>query len=154
MEQTYESSPVFDSFDVDLLVKVLSHTAFSEYIMGPSYPVLSTNVLLGPFFTFFIPVFYYFQGSRWPSPILVISSGYYVLVSIFCEWSPIVNLQLNDTDPSQYSGFARWYSRLYRNQGSLLFGPGRFDWGEQIVVITGGVWKLIGILYKMIHWPL
>lgn len=100
MESSHESGPVFDNFDIDLLVKVLSHTAFS------------------PFFTFFIPLFYYFQGSRWPSPILVLSSGYYVLVSVF--W------------------FAKWYSLLYRNQGSLLFGPGRFDWGEQIVVITGG----------------
>lgn len=36
------------------------------------------------------------------------------------------------------AGFFKWYSRLYRNQGNLLFGPGRFDWGEQIVVITGG----------------
>jgi len=27
---------------------------------------------------------------------------------------------------------------LYRNQGNLLWGPGRFDWGEQIVLVTGG----------------
>jgi len=32
----------------------------------------------------------------------------------------------------------KWYSRLYRNQGNLLFGPGSVDWGEQIVLITGG----------------
>lgn len=36
-------------------------------------------------------------------------------------------------------GALKWYSRLYRNQGSLLFGPGPLDWGEQIVVITGGI---------------
>lgn len=36
------------------------------------------------------------------------------------------------------AGFIKWCSRLYRNQGSLLFGPPRFDWGEQVVVITGG----------------
>lgn len=35
-------------------------------------------------------------------------------------------------------GLLKWYSRLYRNQGSLLFGPGSVDWGEQIVLITGG----------------
>jgi len=99
-EQSYDASPVFDSFDVDLLVKVLSHTAFS------------------PFFTFFIPVFYYFQGARWPDNVVVLSAGYCVAVSAF--W------------------FIKWYSRLYRNQGSLLFGPPRFDWGEQIVVVTGG----------------
>ncbi|KAJ3534274.1 hypothetical protein NM688_g7160 [Phlebia brevispora] len=99
-EQDYDVSPIWDSLDIDLVVKVLSHTAFS------------------PFFTFFIPVFYYFQGEKWTSPAIVLSAGYYLGVSAF--W------------------FFRWYSRLYRNQGSLLFGPGRFDWGNQIVVVTGG----------------
>lgn len=98
--EVYDAAPIFDNFDVDLLVKVLSHTAFS------------------PFFTFFIPVFYYFQGARWPHPILVISSAYTVGICAF--W------------------FFKWYSRLYRNQGSLLFGPRPLDWGEQIVVVTGG----------------
>ncbi|RPD67000.1 retinal short-chain dehydrogenase/reductase [Lentinus tigrinus ALCF2SS1-7] len=92
--------PLYDSFDVDLIVKVLSHTAFS------------------PFFTFFIPLFFYFQGARWPEPVLVLTAFHNVAVSAF--W------------------FLKWYSRLYRNQGNLLFGPGRPDWGEQLVVITGG----------------
>lgn len=99
-EQSYEASPIFDSLDVDIVVKVLAHTAFS------------------PFFTFFIPVFYYFQGARWPDPIIVITSLYCAGASAF--W------------------FVKWYSRLFRNQGNLLFGPPRFDWGEQIVVVTGG----------------
>ena len=38
-------------------------------------------------------------------------------------------------------GVLKWYSRLYRNQGSLLFGPGPLDWGEQIVVVTGGTYS-------------
>ncbi|OJT12525.1 Short-chain dehydrogenase/reductase family 16C member 6 [Trametes pubescens] len=93
-------NPVYDTFDLDLLVKVLAHTAFS------------------PFFTFFIPVFYYFQGARWPAPVVVIPAFYNLALCVF--W------------------FFRWYSRLYRNQGSLLHGPARLDWGEQLVVITGG----------------
>jgi NAD(P)-dependent dehydrogenase (short-subunit alcohol dehydrogenase family) len=96
----HDASPIFDSLDVDLVVKVLAHTAFS------------------PFFTFFIPVFYVFQGAKLSDQIVVLSGVYYVVVSLF--W------------------FVKWYSRLYRNQGSLLFGPGPFDWGEQIVVVTGG----------------
>jgi hypothetical protein len=40
-----------------------------------------------------------------------------------------------------YEGFIKWYSQLYRNQGSLLFGPGPLDWGEQIIVVTGGAWN-------------
>jgi NAD(P)-dependent dehydrogenase (short-subunit alcohol dehydrogenase family) len=96
----HDASPIFDSLDVDLVVKVLAHTAFS------------------PFFTFFIPVFYVFQGAQLKDRIVVVSALYYVAVSVF--W------------------FAKWYSRLYRNQGSLLFGPGPLEWGEQIVVVTGG----------------
>jgi len=86
--------------DIDLVAKVLAHTAF------------------GPFFLFFIPIFYIFQGAKLTDPVVVYSSIYYVVVSL-C-WA------------------IKWYSRLYRNQGSLFFSPGRVDWGEQIVVITGG----------------
>ncbi|KAI0775952.1 retinal short-chain dehydrogenase/reductase [Trametes elegans] len=93
-------NPVYDAFDVDLVIKVLAHTAFS------------------PFFTFFVPIFYYFQGARWPSPTLVYPLIYNIALSAF--W------------------FLKWYSRLYRNQGNLIFGPRRLDWGEQLVVITGG----------------
>ncbi|KAI0638346.1 retinal short-chain dehydrogenase/reductase [Trametes polyzona] len=93
-------TPVYDAFDVDLVVKVLAHTAFS------------------PFFTFFVPLFYYFQGARWPEPTLVLPAVYNVAISAY--W------------------FLRWYSRLYRNQGSLIHGPPRLDWGEQLVVVTGG----------------
>ncbi|KAI9447962.1 retinal short-chain dehydrogenase/reductase [Lactarius indigo] len=95
-----EPSLVFDSFDIDLVVKVLSHTAFS------------------PFFLFLVPVFLIFQGYKLEDPSILGSSAYLVLVSLF--W------------------FFKWYSRLYRNQGSLLFGPGAVDWDEQIVLITGG----------------
>ncbi|KAJ8503171.1 hypothetical protein ONZ45_g11094 [Pleurotus djamor] len=101
-EASYQAdpSPIFDSLDIDLVVKVLAHTAFS------------------PFFTFFVPLFYLFLGASVKDSVVWLSGLYCLSVSAF--W------------------FFKWYSRLYRNQGSLLFGPGRFDWGEQIVVITGG----------------
>ncbi|KAI0089079.1 retinal short-chain dehydrogenase/reductase [Irpex rosettiformis] len=99
-EQSYDVSPIMDAFDIDLVVKVLNHTAFS------------------PFFTSLIPVFYFFQGARWPDSILVWPTVYTIAISAF--W------------------FLKWYSLLFRNQGSIWFGPGRFDWGEQIVVVTGG----------------
>ncbi|CCM00681.1 uncharacterized protein FIBRA_02720 [Fibroporia radiculosa] len=99
-EDRSEASPIFDAFDIDLVVKVVMHT------------------ILSPFFTFFIPVFYYFQGIRWDNPVLVGSTAYVIAVSAF--W------------------FLKWCSTLYRNQGSLLFASPRLDWGEQIVVITGG----------------
>lgn len=43
-------------------------------------------------------------------------------------------------------GFVKWYSRLYHNQGSLLLGPDMLQWSEQIVVITGGVSGIGGLL--------
>ncbi|KAJ3561576.1 hypothetical protein NP233_g10109 [Leucocoprinus birnbaumii] len=61
--QQPEPTLVFDSFDLDLVVKVLSHTAFR---------------------------------------------------------------------------FTKWISLLYRNQQNLFFAPKALDWGEQVVVITGG----------------
>lgn len=38
----------------------------------------------GPFFTFFIPVFYYFQGARWPAPVVVIPAVYNLALCVFC----------------------------------------------------------------------
>jgi short-subunit dehydrogenase len=99
-EQPFEPTPVFDNLDIDLLVKVLANTALS------------------PFFVFFIPVFYFFQGAKLSDPIIVLSAIYYVVISIF--W------------------LIRWGSKLYRNQGSLFFAPKALDWSEQIVVLTGG----------------
>jgi len=95
-----DGSPIFDNLDIDLVVQVLANTAFS------------------PFFVFFIPVFYIFQGAKLSDRIVVLSSIYYVVISAF--W------------------FLKWYSRLYRNQGSLLLRSRPLDWSDQIVVVTGG----------------
>ncbi|KZT70370.1 retinal short-chain dehydrogenase/reductase [Daedalea quercina L-15889] len=100
MPSPFDVSLVFDSLDIDILVKVLSHT------------------MLSPFFMFWLPVLFWFHGVPYTDPVLVGTSAYVIGVTIF--W------------------FLKWYSRLYRNQGSLLYGPGPFDWGEQIIVITGG----------------
>jgi len=95
-----DGSPIFDSLDIDLFIKVFSHTAFS------------------PFFVMLIPTFYVFQGAKFTDTIVVASAAYYVFVSMF--WT------------------IKWISRLYSNQGNLLYAPRPFEWGEQIVVITGG----------------
>lgn len=42
-QPSYEVGPVFDSFDLDLVVKVLSHTAFSEY-PAPVTEDVNTNI--------------------------------------------------------------------------------------------------------------
>ncbi|KAJ7284101.1 hypothetical protein C8J57DRAFT_1499081 [Mycena rebaudengoi] len=84
-----DGSPVFDSLDVDLVIKVLANTVFS------------------PFFSMMIPIFYVFQGAPF-------------------------------TNPMPFAGLLKWVSRLYSNQGSFWYAPQRFDWGDQIIVVTGG----------------
>jgi short-subunit dehydrogenase len=99
-DEYVDGSPIWDSLDIDLFVKVFSHTAFS------------------PFFVMLIPTFYVFQGAKFTDTIVLVSAAYYVFVSSF--WA------------------IKWISRLYSNQGNLLYAPRPFEWGEQIVVITGG----------------
>ncbi|KAI0278837.1 retinal short-chain dehydrogenase/reductase [Russula aff. rugulosa BPL654] len=60
-----EPAPIFDNFDIDLVVKVLSHTAFS------------------PFFLFFLPIFFYSQGEKLDDTPVLITSVYLVFVSLF-----------------------------------------------------------------------
>lgn len=91
---------VWDAFTVDLVVKVFANTVFS------------------PFFTFLVPVFFFFQGEAYASPAVIGATFHFVFVSLF--WS------------------VKWFSLLYRNQGSLFFGPAPLDWSDQVVVITGG----------------
>jgi len=60
------STLVFDTFNVDLVIKVLANTAFS------------------PFFTGMIPVFYYFHAGTLKNDTVVSSFCYFLLVSSFC----------------------------------------------------------------------
>ncbi|KAH7105486.1 retinal short-chain dehydrogenase/reductase [Auriculariales sp. MPI-PUGE-AT-0066] len=76
------------------------------------------NTVFSPFFTFWIPLFYKAQGADWDAPIVVSSAAWFAAVSSF--W---------------VSG---WLSSVWRNERSLLWKAGQVDWGEQIVVITGG----------------
>ena len=78
-----DGSPVFDNLDVDLFVKVLANTAFSENYLPISAAVI--NHSLGPFFVFFIPIFYIFQGAKLTDPIIIACSIYFAFVSAFCK---------------------------------------------------------------------
>ncbi len=78
---------VFDNFDIDLVVKVLSHTALSESCYS-SLIEYSDGVLSGPFFLFFLPIFFYSQTQKLNDTPVLVSSVYWVLVSSFCALSP------------------------------------------------------------------
>ena len=83
-----EPTLIFDNFDIDLVVKVLAHTAFSKSCDSSSLIEDSDRMLLGPFFLFFLPIFFYSQGQNlYATPVLV-SSVYWVLVSSFCALYP------------------------------------------------------------------
>ncbi|KIJ56770.1 hypothetical protein M422DRAFT_150098 [Sphaerobolus stellatus SS14] len=75
------------------------------------------NTLFSPFFIFWIPMFYRSQGAPWSEPTIVTSLAYFVALSLF--WS------------------LKLLSRVWRN-GLKTLKPKRFDWGEQVVLITGG----------------
>jgi len=79
-----EPSQVFDDFNIDLLVKVLSHTAFSEL---PRHKLFTFQDVTsqGPFFTFFIPLFYLSQGEQITSKSVIYSASHCAAVSAFCE---------------------------------------------------------------------
>ena len=84
-----EPVPIFDNFDIDLVVKVLSHTAFSKSFDSSSLIEYSDGVLLGPSFLFFLPIFFYSQGQRLNYTPVLVTSVYWVLVSSFCALSPM-----------------------------------------------------------------
>jgi hypothetical protein len=85
-----EPAPIFDNFDIDLVVKVFSHTAFSKSCDSSSLIEDSDGVLLGPFFLFFLPIFFYSQGQKINDTPVLVSSVYWVLVSSFCASSPSI----------------------------------------------------------------
>ena len=82
-----EPTLIFDTFDIDLVVKVLSHTVFSES-RGSSIFEFSDTGISGPFFLFLQPVFFVFHDSKLTDTPVVISSVYWALVSLFCASSP------------------------------------------------------------------
>ena len=92
--QYQDPSPIFDSFDIDLVLKVLSHTLFSKsFFPTPAQSHLpgavtdrALSCFVGPFFTLLIPIFYFFQGMGTRSPAVVWSFAYYLLVTAFCTY--------------------------------------------------------------------
>lgn len=82
-----EPTLIFDTFDIDLVVKVLSHTVFSESRDSSTFECPNAGTS-GPFFLFLQPIFFFFHGSRLTDTPVVISSVYWALVSLFCASSP------------------------------------------------------------------
>jgi hypothetical protein len=64
--QPYEGTLAFDNFDIDLILKVASHTIF------------------GPFFTFFVPLIYKGMGAPWTAPTVYYSSAWFLFVTLIC----------------------------------------------------------------------
>jgi len=76
------------------------------------------HTVFSPFFVCLVPTLFIFQGNKPASWTVIAPAVWCAIISVF--WS------------------IKWVSLLYRNQGSLIFRPKSLDWGEQIVLITGG----------------
>src|SRR5258707_13031429 len=64
--QPYEGTLAFDNLDIDLILKVASHTVF------------------GPFFTFFVPVIYKGIGAPCTAPTVYYSLVWFLFVTSIC----------------------------------------------------------------------
>jgi hypothetical protein len=88
MDTLDTNTEVFDSFDIDLVVKVLSNTLFSESLSGSNMNMWLLKGIIslsGPFFIYLVPIFYIFQGIEWSSPTVIVPAVYGVLLTLFCE---------------------------------------------------------------------
>lgn len=94
-----DAGPIFDSLDIDLIIKVLSNTVFSQYqiyylfscliksdYLVDHFPSVFLCLAPGPFFVFWIPMFYRAQGAQWNSSIIVSSLCYFAALCIFCKF--------------------------------------------------------------------
>ena len=128
--------PLYDSFDVDLIMKVLAHTLFSTSSWLPPRLLISRDI-------FYRSILYFLHPHLLLLPRRSLARAHPRLLQLL-QRVPLCLLCVEDhallhCHPLSCSaGFLRWYSRLYRNQGSLIFGPPRLDWGDELVVITGG----------------
>jgi hypothetical protein len=91
-----EPSLAFDAFDLDLVLKVLNNTAFSEFssclcITTPTVPhTAELASAAGPFFTFFVPVLLLSQGQGLDKTPVFWSSTWFAVVTAFCSWSRLL----------------------------------------------------------------
>ena len=79
-----EGTLIFDSLDIDLVVKVLANTAFSEIFFLIIY-FIGLMSASGPFFLFFVPTFYVFQGAKFSDNLVVASAIYWAIITTFCK---------------------------------------------------------------------
>lgn len=98
----------------------------------------------GPFFIFWVPMFYRSQGFTWDSPAVVVPSVYFVVLCVFCK-SEQTHLRLINFNNFFSPGTLRYFSKVWRNGIASITLP-RLDWGEQIVLIAGGTWNLEPII--------
>ena len=100
------STLVFDTFDVDLVVKVLANTAFS------------------PFFTGMIPIFYYFHAGTLKDDTVIGSFCYFLLVSSFCA-STVLSMILSRVGPAFVCSTMGTY-RVYQVVFAVVSEPRKY----------------------------
>jgi len=81
--QPYQGTLAFDNFDIDLVLKVASHT------------------ILSPFFTFFVPFMYKGMGAPWTAPTVYYPSAWFLFVTTIWLFQKLSNKYRNSGTPSQ-----------------------------------------------------
>lgn len=140
--RTDEPHLVFDSLDLDLgrCLSSPSLSATSSSSRSSSLnPLLVIKVLsktiFSPFFTIFLPLTFLAQVRSTSHPAFIVSCTWTAIVCIFGEHDS-VREACGRADCC--TGALRHADRVYANQASWILAPPKLDWGDQIVLITGG----------------
>jgi hypothetical protein len=143
-----QPSQVLDDFDLDLVVKVLSLSlwspAFAMWVPVITMSQASFFSPQQPLQRLFQsnPVRCFEQGFAWGTPELFWTTFYFIACTLF--W------------------IVRWSDSVWRNQSWKdglrgLFGQRRVDWGEEIVLVTGGpgrgLFAVVVIIADVDHTP-
>jgi len=134
--RSQEGFPIFDDFDLDLLIKVLANTAFSIlFHLAVKFSAFLTARIRSILCVLYSDILHFPRTQA-------LRSGHHLYFHLLCAPLGVLCVELfSMSSPRRLinaSGFIKWYSRLYRNQGSLFFRPAPLEWSEQTVVITGG----------------
>ena len=80
---------------------------------------------LGPFFVAFIPIFFVFQGAKVTDPGIIGWGVYYVVLSLFCEYSFLLVFSLTKSGQGSSGGIlgcietrAAYSSALHHSTGA------------------------------------
>jgi all-trans-retinol dehydrogenase (NAD+) len=92
-----------------------------------------SKTIFSPFFAIFIPLSLLSQVKSTSHPAYIASYIWAGLVCLICKLPPYLVSPL-----MKQKGTLQHIDRVYASGGNWLLAPPKLNWGEQIVLITGG----------------